>query len=68
MLNVFEQPLENFNVTMDWYVNVIWASSLCQVLLEVFHVAYQEILLAPKIFTHFPILVKYMYRDVVSIV
>ena len=53
---------------MDWYVNVIWASSLCQVLLEVFHVAYQEILLAPKIFTHFPILVKYMYRDVVSIV
>jgi hypothetical protein len=48
-------------------VDIIWASSLCQVLLEVFHVADQEILLAPKIFTHFAIFVKNMYRYIVSI-
>ena len=51
---------------MNRNIDVIRAGSLCQVLLEVFHVANQEVFLTPEIFAHFPIFVKHMYRYVIS--
>jgi hypothetical protein len=63
VLNVLEEPLEYLDVTMDRYVNVIGVSCLCQVLLEVFHVAHKQIFLAPEIFTLLSVFVKHVDCD-----
>ena len=51
---------------MDRNIYVIWACRLCQVLLEVFHVANQKVFLTPKIFAHFPVFVEHMNSYVFS--
>jgi hypothetical protein len=66
VLDVLEKPFENLDVAMHTDVNIVSIGRICQVLLEVFHVPYENVFLTTKVFAHFPVLVENMNSYMVA--
>lgn len=63
LLYIADEPLEDLDVAVHRYVYVLDLGYLCQVLLEVLHVAHQQVALALETLLHVSVFIKHLNLD-----
>lgn len=59
-VQVFHKPFKYFDVAMHTNVYIVYWRGISEILFKIFHVSYQQVLLACEIFIYLPILIEHM--------